>query len=367
MKKFIRFFRCFPVAGAILALPLAPAMADVKAGVDAWSAGNYEAAVKEWKPLADAGDPDALFNLAQAYKLGRGVPADPGKAEELYGKAAAKGHVQASDVYGLLLFQNGDHARAMPYIQASAARGEPRAQYLLGLALFNGDNVAKDWVRAYALVSLAQQAGLSQAARALPQMDQHISLEDRQKSVILARQIAAEAKATRDRQLATAELGDGTIASEATSWPAPEIASAQSAVSQAIRAADPDTPATAGADYTQKTPRATAATPRPAPTITPAPVSDPAPKPSAKPAAPKAASASGPWRVQLGAFAVAGNADALWTKVSGRSELAGRSKVLVPAGKVTKLQAGGFASKAEAAAACSRLSAGGFACLPVRD
>ena len=121
MKKFIRFFRCFPVAGAIVTLPLTPALADVKAGVDAWSAGNYEAAVNEWKPLADAGDPDAMFNLAQAYKLGRGIPADPRKAEELYGKAAAKGHVQASDTYGLLLFQNGDHARAMPYIPASAA------------------------------------------------------------------------------------------------------------------------------------------------------------------------------------------------------------------------------------------------------
>ncbi|HKT84484.1 MAG TPA: SPOR domain-containing protein [Novosphingobium sp.] len=345
MKNFMRFFRYFPVAGVIAALPVASALADVKTGVEAWSAGNYEAAVKEWKPLADAGDPDALFNLAQAYKMGRGVPADPRKAEELYGKAAAKGHVQASDVYGLLLFQNGDHAKAMPYIQASAARGDPRAQYLLGLAMFNGDNVAKDWVRAYALVSLAQQAGLSQAARALPQMDQYISLEDRQKSVILAQKIAAESKATRARQLAAAELGNGTIAPETTST---------------------DTPVTAGADYTRKTPPSAAANPKPAPTITPAPVSVPAPAANAKPAA-RTATASGPWRVQLGAFGVAANADALWAKVQARPELAGHGKVVVPAGKLTKLQASGFASKDKAAAACARLAAGGFACMPVRD
>ncbi|WP_313958536.1 hypothetical protein [Novosphingobium sp. 9] len=85
----------------------APALADVKAGVDAWSAGNYDAAIRDWKPLADAGDPDAEFNLAQAYKMGRGVPLDLDKAEELYGKAAAQGHVQAADTYGLLLFQRG--------------------------------------------------------------------------------------------------------------------------------------------------------------------------------------------------------------------------------------------------------------------
>lgn len=155
MTKFLRFICCSPLAG-IAVLPLTPALADVKAGVDAWSAGNYAAAVEEWKPLAVAGDPDAQFNLAQAYKLGRGVPEDLAKAEELYGKAADKGHVQAGDIYGLLLFQRGEHAKAMPYIEASAARGEPRAQYIHGLALFNGDNVARDWPRAYALVSLAQ-------------------------------------------------------------------------------------------------------------------------------------------------------------------------------------------------------------------
>ena len=70
-------------SAALLALPLlvlstfaAPARADVKAGVDAWQAGNYPAAVAEWRPLAIAGDADAQFNLGQAYKLGRGVPAD---------------------------------------------------------------------------------------------------------------------------------------------------------------------------------------------------------------------------------------------------------------------------------------------------
>src|SRR3546814_15469432 len=51
---------------ALLAFPLAlasmlaaPALADVTDGVDAWQAGNYQAAVAEWRPLAIAGDADA--------------------------------------------------------------------------------------------------------------------------------------------------------------------------------------------------------------------------------------------------------------------------------------------------------------------
>lgn len=360
--------------GTALAAPLA--YADVKSGVDAWSAGDYDGAIAQWRPLADRGDADAQFNLAQAYKLGRGVPMDLAMAEDLYGKAAAKGHPQAADAYGLLLFQRGERARALPYIQASAARGDSRAQYILGVAHFNGDMVAKDWVRAYALVSLAQQEGLPQATGAKAQMDQHIPLADRQKSVTLAQQIAAQAAANRARLNTSAELGTQLAAAEPVRAPAPEIVEARSAVAQAARVAGTDSPSTAGADYTRPAPRPAATpAPKPAPpkpTVTPTRVAPakaaPQPvAPASKPAPRPTPTASGPWRAQLGAFGVAGNAEALWARVKSRPELAGHARALVPAGKLTKLQATGFRSRAEAEAACSRLTAGGFGCLPVTD
>src|SRR3546814_12855513 len=73
------------------------AMADVKAGVDAWEQGKYDAAVKQWRPAAAAGDADAQFNLGQAYKLGRGVPMDIKAATEWFRKAAAHGHIRRSE------------------------------------------------------------------------------------------------------------------------------------------------------------------------------------------------------------------------------------------------------------------------------
>jgi len=105
-------------AGLALAALLAggyagPAHADVKAGVDAWSQGDYAGAVREWEAPAAAGDPDALFNLAQAYRLGRGVPTDPARAEALYARAAADGHLQAADIYGLMLFEQGRREQAL--------------------------------------------------------------------------------------------------------------------------------------------------------------------------------------------------------------------------------------------------------------
>ena len=63
--------------GAALSVALAsPLAADVKRGVDAWSAGDFDTAVNEWRLPAQQGNPDALFNLGQAYRLGRGVPGD---------------------------------------------------------------------------------------------------------------------------------------------------------------------------------------------------------------------------------------------------------------------------------------------------
>jgi cell division septation protein DedD len=363
-----------------MALAAVPAMADVKAGVDAWSRGDFSAAVGAWQGPAAQGDPDAQFNLGQAYRLGRGVKADMAKAEELFGKAAAQGHIHASDYYGLLLFQRGERAKALPFITAAADRGEPRAQYLLGIANFNGDNVPKDWVRAYALVSLAQQAGLPQAISALSQMDQHIPLEQRQQSVTLARELSAQAESTRARVMAAAELG-----SSLPSEPTVPIVTAAARPPVAVAVAAPARPAAAtsgdaGADYTRPRPVAPVVAapiqPRPvavAPQVAPRPL---APKPVAAPVPPRVlfatpppapAATGGAWRVQLGAFGVLANADAMWDRVKGRPELAGHTKLLVAAGAVKKLQAGGFASQAAAQSACARLSAAGFACLAVSN
>ena len=100
------------IALGAASLLAAPALADVKAGVDAWARGEYETAVKEWRPAAINGNRDAQFNLGQAYKLGRGVSVDLAQAEEWYRKAAIQGHEKAEDNYGLVMFQGGKRTEA---------------------------------------------------------------------------------------------------------------------------------------------------------------------------------------------------------------------------------------------------------------
>ncbi|MDG5489223.1 SPOR domain-containing protein [Sphingomonas sp. BGYR3] len=306
-----------------------PALADVKAGLEAWARGDYAAAVGEWRADAERGDADAQFNLGQAYRLGRGVPQDLVQAEEWYRRAALQNHVQASDFYGLALFQNGKKRDAVRWLEASAARGEPRAQYVLGTLYFNGDVTTRDHARAFALLTRASAQGITQATQTLEQIDRYIALPDRQRGAQLASDY--------ERQAAAAP---------ATTAAVPIIAG---------RAPTPDAPVTATANPADL-PSDPRFQPKPMVVDRPAPATPPAPKP-VRVAAP--AIRDGGWRVQLGAFGDPGNARRLWTQVQGR--FPGRQPSFVRVGKLTRLIVGPFASQADAKSGCARVSP----CVPV--
>jgi TPR repeat protein len=274
-----------------LAAPAVAAGPSVKAGVEAWQKGDHAGAVAIWRNLAGKGDADAAFNLGQAYRLGRGVPADSSQAKKWFEAAANKGHVDAQVSLGLLLFDNGDRVEAMSWLRKAADKGEPRALLVVGTALFNGDGMKQDPVLGYAFVSRAAAQGLAPAKSTLAEMDKIMTVEERRRGVAMA---IAMAKA-----------------------PAPAPSKAKLA----------------------------------------AKVAPPA-KPEAKVAgtAKAEASARGAWRVQLGAFSARGSAEALFRKLAGNAALGGRQPYYVPAGKVMRLQAGPFDSRAAAAAACARLA-----------
>jgi len=382
-----------------------PAFADVKDGVDAWGRGDWDAAIAEWRVPAQQGDADAMFNLAQAYRLGRGVPQDQATAESYYLRAAQAGHLRAADTYGLLLFQDGRREAALPYVQGAAERGDPRAQYLLGIAHFNGDITEKDWVRAYALVTLANGQGLPQAAPALAEMDKHIPLEQRQQAASLAVQLQQQADATRAREMANSDLsidsaqGSAATASAPASQPftpapapvpsaqaqtatprvpqpvatVPVVASstgvpqsvptASAAVREATQATGTESPGQAGADF---------ARPAASQAVASAPVrtAQPAPTPVAARPVPapvvQSAPASGEWQLQLGAFSVRANAERLMASIETRPDLAGRTASLVQSGRLTRVLVGGYASRGAAEAACAGLERSGQACIVTR-
>lgn len=315
------------LAGMALLAAAPSAHADTKAGVDAWAQGDYARALKVWLPLAEAGDADAQFNLGQAYKIGRGVPHDPNTALEWYRKAAAQGHHQAEDAYGLLLYQQNRRAEAIPSLLRSADRGEARAQYLVGIALFNGDLLPRDWMRAYALMTRASAAGVEQASAALAQMDRYIPEHQRRDGLALA--AAMEARKTR--------AAGAAVAASPASTPQPPLRPAPSTKPVRSAAVPPSQPA-------------------PPPATAPSQAPAPAPKPALAP--------SGRWQVQLGAFGEAARAQAQWKTVTAKlPALAAEPHRLEPAGAMTRLLAGALTTRAEADALCAKVKAAGADCI----
>ncbi|MEJ7933748.1 SPOR domain-containing protein [Sphingobium sp. AN558] len=328
---------------ATVALGLsAPARADVKTGVDAWQQGDYGKAVAEWGPLARAGDADAQFNLGQAYKLGRGVQTDLSAALDWYRKAAAQGHLRAEDNLGLLMFQQGDRTNAMPYLQRSSTRGDARAQYIVGTALFNGDLLAKDWVRAYALMTRAASSGLTQATTSLQQMDKFVPEDQRKQGLALASSMEQQAARTAAAPSTPAAAERSSV--RATQLP-PSNINRPSTPPEPVRAAPVKS---APAQVAVARPKPAPAAPRPVPLVTAS-----------------ASGGSGGWRIQLGAFGEDGRARALWSSLTGKVRgLSAYQPYLVKSGNVTRLQAGPLASSTEAAKLCGSVKAAGSDCMP---
>ena len=300
--------------GAAAALPTHAQ--SVRAGIDAWQKGDTAQAVAIWRPLAEKGDADAAFNLGQAYRLGRGVNLDLAQAQTWLERAARKGHVDAQTTLGLLLFQNGNQTAGMRWLNGAAEAGEPRALLMVGTALYNGDGITRDPVRAYAYVSRAAAQGLAPAKATLADMDEVMPIEQRREGVALAQSMLNRRLASETNELAAARPPAGKPAP-------PKVAQAKP------------------------------------------PIAKPAPsKPAAAPPAkPLAAAASGRWRVQLGAFSQRKSGEALYAKLSGK--LSGKQAYYVPAGAVIRLQAGPFESRAAASAACGRLAP--QPCFPVES
>lgn len=338
-------------AAAFAALAAPAAAQDVQSGIAAWQAGDYARAVAEWRPLADAGNADAQFNLGQAYRLGRGVQQNLDLAEQWFERAARQRHEQAGSALGLLLFQNGRAREAMPWLQAAAMRGDPRAQYVFGTALFNGDIVRRDLPRAYAMMSAAAAQGFPQAQTQLAEMERQLSAEDRERG----RQIAVQ----------TAQPGP-QIAAVQRPVPTPPVAVPTPPRPQPRRTS-PQHPE-AGVSYAPPPedgppPRETApirVTEQPAPRVV-AP-----PSRSEPPARPRPTATGGGWRVQLGAFSNSANARRQWEVLRRRvAALGPLQPAYTSAGAITRLRAGPLASRAAAERLCSAVKAAGADCIPV--
>ena len=105
----------------------APAWPDFLAGLEAYQKGDYVGAAKEWRSLADDGDPVAQYNLGLLYLDGHGVPQSVAEAANWFRRAAEQDYTQAQHnlgaMYGSGLGVKRDYIQAYKWLNICAAKG----------------------------------------------------------------------------------------------------------------------------------------------------------------------------------------------------------------------------------------------------
>jgi uncharacterized protein len=116
------------LSAALVVLTAAvPALADFQAGLDAYQKGDFVGAAKEWRPLAEEGDPEAQYNMGLLYLDGKGVPESPAEAANWFRRAAEQDYEKAQHnlgaMYGSGQGLKRDYIQAYKWLNICAAKG----------------------------------------------------------------------------------------------------------------------------------------------------------------------------------------------------------------------------------------------------
>ncbi len=125
--------RHLPIALLVFLLATPGYSQDYRKGLAAAERGDYAAALREWRALAEQGHVNAQYDLGAMYFAGRGV--------------------------------QQDYANAVKWFRLAADQGDAKAQYNLGFMYFEGRGVPEDFERAHMWFDIAAERGLRNAAK----------------------------------------------------------------------------------------------------------------------------------------------------------------------------------------------------------
>ncbi len=140
-------------------------------GFKAFTAGNYEQALRLWLPLAEKDDDKAQYNLGILYQKGLGVEKNPKTAFIWYKRASANGNTDA--MYNLAIMYNKGRViyrspkDAVKWWRKAAELGNADAQFNLGVEYFYGRKIGKDVPKAIMWWKKSAQQGHKSARAAL--------------------------------------------------------------------------------------------------------------------------------------------------------------------------------------------------------
>lgn len=119
--------------------------------------------IAQLRAKAEAGDPEAQFELAWAYEQGKGVAQSYEEAVKWYRKAADQGYADAQyNLGGCYCRGEGveqSYEEAVKWFRRAADQGDADAQCYLGVCYFRGDGVSRSYEEAIKLYRKAAEQG----------------------------------------------------------------------------------------------------------------------------------------------------------------------------------------------------------------
>ena len=156
MTPFARRATPLVLAAAFAASVIAGPLED---GMEAYQEKDYLKALQVWRPLAQAGDPDAQYRVGVLYAEGKGVAPNDAEAALWFERAAEQGEPMAQYNLGASYVEGTgvrkDIATAAKWFRRAADQGVALAQLNLGLLYASGAGVPKDDVEALKWIDLA--------------------------------------------------------------------------------------------------------------------------------------------------------------------------------------------------------------------
>jgi len=141
---------------------------DFDKGVHAFKMGDFQAAVQEWRSLAEQGNIDAQRNMGLMYAAGKGVPQNYVEAAKWYRLAAKQGNARAQFELGVQ-YRAGlgvlqDYDKALEWYRLAAEQGNADAQNQLGNMYGSGTGVPQNFVVSHMWYSISAANGKKIAA-----------------------------------------------------------------------------------------------------------------------------------------------------------------------------------------------------------
>jgi TPR repeat protein len=161
----------------LLSLPFVAGAGPLDDGLTAFTAGNYQQAFDLWKPLAEAGDAKARYNLGLMFEQGLGVEKNLPQARLLFTAAAKQGDADAQYQLGFIYYQGEgvfrSNKEALQWWSLAAAQQHPRAQFNLGILYAYGIGCSIDHSKAVGLWRASARQGFRDAIETMIRIHQN--------------------------------------------------------------------------------------------------------------------------------------------------------------------------------------------------